>query len=198
MFYKGTLKTIQPSQKNLETQFSHIVRLVPLVVLSHGLTFTKPQTSGAGLVRGRRGDRHRLRGAFRHPSDPHRQRRCWSVAGQWRRTLHEEAQLDTSVTATTGKQVSVTALSRGGGCTTETLSVLQLWGHEIAAARSRDAVAKRDKIGVNKNTFKNMLKPWDRGSVSHECCSTLAHGVSHRRHYCHRIQLNCCKLAPSS
>lgn len=38
--------------------------------------------SGAGLVWGRWGDRHRLCGALCHPAHPHRQRHCWCMAGQ--------------------------------------------------------------------------------------------------------------------
>ena len=46
------------------------------------MIFSAP-TSGAGLVWGRWGEYHCLCGALCHPSYPHRQRRRWSVAGQW-------------------------------------------------------------------------------------------------------------------
>lgn len=75
-----------------------------------------------------------------------------AVVGVWQvSAAHTEAQLDTSVTATTGEQVPVTDYCQRAGCTTETLSELQLWGREIAAAHSTHAVAKQDRIGVNKN-----------------------------------------------
>lgn len=73
-----------------------------------------------------------------------------AVVGVWQ--VSAGAQLETSVTATTEEQVSVTDYCQGASCTSETLSEMQLRGSEIAAAQSKHAIAKQDRIGVNKNS----------------------------------------------
>lgn len=92
-------------------------------------------------------------------------------------TLHVEAQLDTSVTATTGEQVPVTALCPAGCCTTETLSVSQLWGHEIGTARCRHAGAKE-----NWSQPKLFFVFWNHCMevFHHVNVAPRVHGVSHR------------------